>query len=76
VVILVVGSTLLVIGVAMLVLPGPGLLGVALGLGVLATEFAWARHLLRQVRARIDAATGALRGTLNSGSSRNSDDLR
>ena len=34
----------------MLVLPGPGLLGIAAGLSVLGSEFAWARRLLRRVR--------------------------
>jgi hypothetical protein len=32
--------------------PGPGLLVVALALAVLATEFAWARWILRELRAR------------------------
>ncbi len=42
----VVGAVLLVAGVAMLALPGPGLLVVFAGLAVLATEFAWASAAL------------------------------
>ena len=40
----------------MLVLPGPGLLGLAAGLSILGTEFAWARRLLRGVRERARTA--------------------
>jgi tellurite resistance protein TerC len=47
------GGLLLAAGAAMLVLPGPGLLVVAAGLAVLATEFVWARRLLERVKARI-----------------------
>lgn len=42
------GFVLLGAGIAMLVLPGPGLLFVAVGLGILALEFAWADWLLRR----------------------------
>lgn len=48
------GALLVVTGAALLVLPGPGLLVIAAGLGLLATEYAWARRLLGTVvdRAR------------------------
>jgi uncharacterized protein (TIGR02611 family) len=42
----VVGMALLVVGVIMFVTPGPGIVLVVLGLAVLASEFAWAEHLL------------------------------
>lgn len=42
------GFALLGAGLAMLVLPGPGLLVLALGLAVLALEFAWAETLLQR----------------------------
>jgi uncharacterized protein (TIGR02611 family) len=45
-----VGFTLLVIGVVMIVTPGPGLLTILLALGVLAAEFVWARRLLDRVK--------------------------
>ena len=44
------GGTVVLIGVAMLVLPGPGLLVIAGGLAILATEFIWARRALRNAR--------------------------
>jgi hypothetical protein len=34
----------------MLVLPGPGLLAIALALALLSVEFVWARAIVRQVR--------------------------
>lgn len=48
----VVGGTVLLIGIAMLVLPGPGLIVIPLGLAILGAEFAWARVWLRKVRTR------------------------
>jgi uncharacterized protein (TIGR02611 family) len=56
----VIGSSLLLAGVAMLVLPGPGWAGVALGLAVLGLEFAWARRWLAQVRKHGSRALEAL----------------
>lgn len=49
------GWTVLVVGVALLVLPGPGLLVIAGGLLLLSTEYEWAARLLRDVRERIAA---------------------
>lgn len=51
-----VGSTVILVGVALLVLPGPGLLIIAAGLGILALEFAWASRLLRKGRGLADKA--------------------
>jgi uncharacterized protein (TIGR02611 family) len=52
-VIAVLGFTVLLIGVAMIVTPGPSLLVIVLGLAILATEFIWARRLLNQIRGQI-----------------------
>ena len=52
----VVGSALVLAGVAMLVLPGPGLLVIIAGLAVLATEFVWAEYLLDQAKERATRA--------------------
>ena len=49
-IVLVIGSTILLIGLALLVLPGPAFIVIPIGLAILATEFAWARHLLNRVR--------------------------
>ena len=53
----VVGFTILLIGIALLVLPGPAFIVIPIGLGLLATEFVWARRLLRKVREQIERAT-------------------
>jgi len=44
------GFTLLIIGAAMLVLPGPGLVVIAFGLVVLSAEFVWARRALDRMK--------------------------
>lgn len=51
------GVTVLGAGVAMLVLPGPGLIVVILGLAILATEFAWAERTLDRAKERTKAIT-------------------
>ena len=57
------GFTVMIIGVALLVLPGPGLLTIALGLAILATEFDWARALLERARAAIKRKNAENRGS-------------
>ena len=49
----VIGFTVLLLGIAMLVLPGPALIVIPVGLGILSTEFIWAKSLLRKVKATI-----------------------
>jgi uncharacterized protein (TIGR02611 family) len=49
-----IGFTVLVIGVAMIVLPGPAFIVIPIGLGILATEFIWAKSLLSTVKQRIE----------------------
>ncbi|MGA0732729.1 MAG: PGPGW domain-containing protein [Candidatus Nanopelagicales bacterium] len=48
-----IGSTFIVIGLLMLVTPGPGWAAIFLGLVILASEFAWASRLVAPVRVRI-----------------------
>jgi len=50
VVIAVVGTTVVLVGIAMVVLPGPAFLVIPLGLAILATEFLWARRWLKRAR--------------------------
>ena len=45
-----VGLVTLVVGVVLLVLPGPGLVVMLFGLAILATEFAWARRSMHHVK--------------------------
>jgi uncharacterized protein (TIGR02611 family) len=47
-----VGMTLLIAGAAMLVLPGPGIAVILLGLVVLSAEFRWAQRVLAWMRER------------------------
>lgn len=42
---------MLLIGVALLVLPGPAFIVIPLGLAILASEFVWARHLLKKAKS-------------------------
>jgi uncharacterized protein (TIGR02611 family) len=51
---IVVGFTLLIVGVLLLVLPGPGWLTIFFGLALLAAEFAWARRLLDRLKNTAD----------------------
>ena len=46
----VVGLTILLIGISLIFLPGPAVIVIPLGLAILATEFAWARRLLKRVK--------------------------
>jgi uncharacterized protein (TIGR02611 family) len=47
------GGTVLLVGLALLVLPGPGLPIIAGGLAILATEFVWARRALRNAKGAV-----------------------
>jgi hypothetical protein len=51
IVVIVVGGTVLAVGVALIVLPGPAFIVIPLGLAILAIEFAWAKRWLRSARA-------------------------
>lgn len=51
-IILIVGGTVLLLGLVMVVTPGPAFVVVPIGLAILAVEFAWARRLLHRVRER------------------------
>lgn len=51
------GATVVAVGVALIVLPGPAIVVIPLGFAILATEFLWARRLLRRVK---EGATGLL----------------
>jgi uncharacterized protein (TIGR02611 family) len=49
-VVFVVGAAVLLLGLVLLVLPGPGLITIALGLSILASECVWARQILKRFR--------------------------
>ena len=47
-----VGGTVLLIGLIMIVTPGPALVFIPAGLAILSVEFAWARYWLKRVKAK------------------------
>jgi uncharacterized protein (TIGR02611 family) len=51
------GFVVVLVGLALIPLPGPGLLVVAVGLAVLALEFAWAERMLERTINRMEQAT-------------------
>jgi tellurite resistance protein TerC len=61
-VIAVVGASVVAVGVAMLVLPGPAIVVIPLGLAILAVEFAWAARWLERLREAARNAVGRSRG--------------
>ncbi|MGQ0618251.1 MAG: PGPGW domain-containing protein [Acidimicrobiia bacterium] len=60
--ILVIGSTLVALGLVLLVLPGPGGLVIIAGLAVLAIEFAWAARLLEKAKEKAQRAKDKAKG--------------
>jgi len=58
----VIGASVLTFGIALIVLPGPAFIVIPLGLAILATEFLWARRLLRRVRQGATSAYQRVRG--------------
>ncbi len=54
------GFVVLLAGVAMLVLPGPGIGAIFLGLTILSTEYVWAQRLLRKARVKFGEARDAV----------------
>jgi len=49
----VLGSTVLAIGIVMIIAPGPALIVIPIGLAILGIEFAWARIWLKRLRETI-----------------------
>ena len=43
-----IGSTIVLIGLALVILPGPAVVVIPVGLAILASEFAWARRIIRR----------------------------
>lgn len=57
-IIAVIGFTVLLIGLAMIVLPGPAIVVIPIGLAILATEYVWARRLLDRVKSSASSVKG------------------
>ena len=59
----VVGATLVLIGIVMTVLPGPAFIVIPVGLAILASEYAWARRILRRGRVFLEKTKRSSRFT-------------
>ncbi|HSF57378.1 MAG TPA: PGPGW domain-containing protein [Candidatus Binatia bacterium] len=57
IVVAVLGVSVLLIGAAMIFLPGPAIVVIPVGLAILATEFAWAKSVLRKLKERVGWTT-------------------
>lgn len=57
----IVGGFLVLAGLAFLVLPGPGLVLIIAGLGVLATEYVWAQRALNYAKDKAKQASDKVR---------------
>lgn len=58
IVVAVIGGTVTLFGIALIVLPGPAVIVIPIGLSILATEFVWAKRWLdkaRKISARFTA---------------------
>jgi len=60
IVVAVIGGTIVVIGIVLLVVPGPGTVVIPIGLLILASEFAWARWLLHRGKKMVTKTKGKL----------------
>ena len=59
IVIAIVGVSVILIGAAMIFLPGPAIIVIPIGLAILATELAWAKVLLHKLKEKIRWKTTA-----------------
>jgi uncharacterized protein (TIGR02611 family) len=56
----IVGGSVLVVGICMIVLPGPAFIVIPVGLGILGIEFAWARIWLKKAKAKAQEVARSL----------------
>jgi len=60
--VILVGSTILLLGIVMIVIPGPAMVFIPIGLAILGLEFAWARSWLKRLRETISSSASKGRG--------------
>ena len=60
VIVFVLGISVVLVGIIMIVTPGPAVVVIPLGLAILATEFLWARRILDRMKANAVAAASQL----------------
>lgn len=57
----IVGTTLVVVGIIFLVIPGPGIPLIIAGLAILATEFTWAEIWLAKTKGHVSRAVNRIK---------------
>jgi uncharacterized protein (TIGR02611 family) len=57
----IVGGSVLVVGICMIVLPGPAFVVIPVGLGILGLEFAWARSWLKKAKRKAEEVARAFK---------------
>jgi uncharacterized protein (TIGR02611 family) len=60
--VLVMGGTVVLVGIIMIVTPGPAIIVIPAGLAILATEFVWARKLLNKMKQQAARVSSAITG--------------
>ena len=53
IVVTIIGFTILVIGILLLVLPGPAFIVIPIGLAILAIEYDWAKRIFEKVKKHL-----------------------
>ena len=56
------GFSVVLVGVAMIVLPGPAVVVIPAGLAILGTEFVWAKQLLDKVKQKMQDGANRVTG--------------
>lgn len=64
-IIFLIGMTVVLLGVLMIVTPGPAFLIIPVGLGILAIEFEWARRVLKRTRAYVQQQAKQIKDKIN-----------
>ncbi len=54
----IIGFFVLFLGIAMILLPGPAFILIPLGLGILASEYPWARRMLERAKGWVQRKAG------------------
>jgi len=52
-IVFVIGGSVLLFGIILVFIPGPAIIVIPIGLAILATEFVWARALLKHVKEKV-----------------------
>jgi tellurite resistance protein TerC len=69
-----VGGSVLLVGIAMIVLPGPAIVVIPMGLGILGIEFAWARVWLKKIKAAGSKVVNTVQSKRSNADQRNNQD--